>query len=94
MHETHPEFAPELLRCITQKIGQEAGEVSLQSHTFAAKLIAPGSESQVPLGLAKICERDREFEVLAPPPPVLEIGNWKIESSLRELLITPGKPLN
>jgi AP-3 complex subunit beta len=97
MHETHPDFAPELLRYVAQNFGDEAGEVRLQSLTLAAKLIALGSESQVPLYLLKVCERDTEFDVRDRARfllALLENGNQKIQSRLRELLFPPRKPPN
>jgi AP-3 complex subunit beta len=97
MHETHPEFAPELLRYVAQNFGEETGEVRLQSLTLAAKLIALGSESQVPLYLLKVCERDTEFDVRDRARfllALLESGNQKIQSRLRELLFPPRKPPN
>jgi AP-3 complex subunit beta len=97
MHETHPEFAPELLRYVAQNFGDEAGEVRLQSLTLAAKLIALGSESQVPLYLLKVCERDTEFDVRDRARfllALLESGNQAIQSRLRQLLFPPRKPPN
>ena len=63
MHETHPDFAPQLLRYIAKHFNEEPGEVKLQSLTLAAKLCSLKCESKVPVYLLKLGERDSEFDV-------------------------------
>ncbi|OHS98534.1 Adaptin N terminal region family protein [Tritrichomonas foetus] len=63
MHETHPEFAPQLLRHIALYYLNEPAKVRLQALTLAAKLIACGIDSQVPNYVLKIGERDSEFDI-------------------------------
>lgn len=95
MHETHPEFAPQLLRYIAQNFEQESAEVRLQALTLAAKLVVLGTESQVPMYLLKICERDTEFDVRDRARflvALLETTNEKIKNSLKELLFPARKP--
>jgi AP-3 complex subunit beta len=97
MHQTHPEFAPQLLRYVAQNFADEAGEVRLQSLTLAAKLIALGSDSQIPLYLLKVCEKDSEFDVRDRARLLLtlvESTNEKIQSRLKGLLFPPRKPPN
>ncbi|OHT16129.1 Adaptin N terminal region family protein [Tritrichomonas foetus] len=89
MHETHPEFAPQLLRYIAQNFADEPAEVRLQSLTLAAKLIACGTTSQVPMYLLKICERDNEFDVRDRARFLLSLVESKAEkicNHLKELL--------
>jgi AP-3 complex subunit beta len=97
LHETHPEFAPQLLRYIAQNFAEEPGDVRLQSLTLAAKLIALGTDSQIPLYLLKVCERDAEFDVRDRARLLLaliESTNDLIRSRLRALLFPPRKPPN
>ena len=63
MHDTHPEFAPQLLRHIARNFGEEPAEVRLQALTLAAKICATVTESKVPLYVLKLGERDGEFDV-------------------------------
>ena len=89
MHETHPEFAPQLLRYIAQNFDEEPPEVHLQCLTLAAKLIACGTESKVPMYLLKISERNNEFDVRDRARFLLslvESKSTKIASNLKELL--------
>ncbi|KAK8882648.1 hypothetical protein M9Y10_045290 [Tritrichomonas musculus] len=98
MHETHPEFAPQLLRYIAQNFANESPEVRLQSLTLAAKLIAVERErsgndsqpsSQVPMYLLKICERDTEFDVRDRARflvSLIESKSDKISKNLKTLL--------
>jgi AP-3 complex subunit beta len=97
LHETHAEFAPQLLRYIAQNFAEESGEVRLQSLTLAAKLIALGSDPQIPLYLLKVCERDVEFDVRDRARlllALLESQNTKIQSRVKSLLFPPRKPPN
>jgi AP-3 complex subunit beta len=97
LHETHPEFAPQLLRFIAQNFADESGEVRLQSLTLAAKLIALGSDPQIPLYLLKLCERDAEFDVRDRARlllALLETTNEKIRGRIKDLLFPPRKPPN
>ena len=63
MHRVHPEFAPQLLKHIARDFSAEPAEVRLQALTLAAKLIAVGTESKVPMYVLKLGERDQEFDV-------------------------------
>ncbi|KAK8861043.1 hypothetical protein M9Y10_012735 [Tritrichomonas musculus] len=63
MHETHPEFAPQLLRHVALYYLNEPSKVRLQALTLAAKLIACKADSQVPMYVLKIGERDSEFDI-------------------------------
>jgi AP-3 complex subunit beta len=94
MHETHPEFAPQLLRYIAQTFDEASGEVRLQALTLGAKLMALGSDSQIPLFLLKKCERDTEFDVRDRARLLLalvESTNDTIRARLRGLLFPPRK---
>lgn len=102
MHETHPEFAPQLLRYIAQNFANESPEVRIQSLTLAAKLISiereKGSDatpnSQVPMYLLKICERDTEFDVRDRARflvTLIESKSEKISKNLRTLLFPERK---
>lgn len=100
MHETHNEFAPQLLRYIAQNFADEPPEVRLQSLTLAAKLIALKRadttedltsipELQVPFYLLRICERDNEFDVRDRARfllTLIESKSEKISKHLKELL--------
>ena len=95
MHETHPEFAPQLLRYIAKNFDTESAEVRLQALTLAAKLVVVGTESEIPMYLLKVCERDTEFDVRDRARflvAILETTNEKIKSKLKELLFPPRKP--
>ena len=63
MYETHPEFAPQILRYVAQNLLEEPGEVRLQALTLAAKLIACGVEPSIPLYVLKVGQRDSEFDI-------------------------------
>jgi AP-3 complex subunit beta len=63
MYETHPEFAPQLLRYVAQNFLEEPGEVRLQALTLAAKLLSCGYDSAIPMYVLKVGERDSEFDI-------------------------------
>lgn len=95
MHETHPEFAPQLLRHIAQNFADEPSEVRLQALTLAAKLLAVGTTSEVPMYLLKIGARDSEFDVRDRArflSALIHTKNNEIHSRLKELLFPPRKP--
>jgi AP-3 complex subunit beta len=94
MHETHPEFAPQLLRYIAQNIESESGEVRIQALTLSAKLLVAGTDSKVPNYLLKFCERDTEFDVRDRARfllALLETKNEKMHGKLRSLLFPERK---
>jgi len=101
LHETHSEFAPQLLRYIAQNYEDEPGEVRLQSLVLAAKLetlaLAKGGEgkSEVPLYLLRRGERDTEYDVRDRARFLLALVEAKSEAirgKLKELLFPPRKP--
>lgn len=63
MHKVHKEFAPQLLRYIGKNFTSEPPEVRLMAITLAAKVIAVGTDSKVPLYVIQLGERDAEFDV-------------------------------
>ena len=63
LHKSNPEFAPQLLRYIGKNYTSQPPEVRLVAMTLAAKVIAIGTDSQVPLYVIKLGERDSEFDV-------------------------------
>ena len=63
LHKANPEFAPQLLRFIGKNYNSQPPEVRLVAMTLAAKVIAIGTESQVPLYIIKLGERDSEYDV-------------------------------
>jgi AP-3 complex subunit beta len=95
MHETHPEFAPQLLRHIALNFLEEPGSVRLQSLTLAAKLIAIGTNSKVPLYVLKIGERDQEFDIRDRAKFLLALVQneaEEIQTNLKELLFPARNP--
>ncbi|KAH0786936.1 Adaptin N terminal region family protein [Histomonas meleagridis] len=97
MHETHPEFAPQLLRYIAKNFKEEPDEVRLQSLVLAAKLIVCGTESKIPMYLLKISEHDIEFDVRDRAKllvTLLETKSKCIQSKLKELLFPKRKTPN
>lgn len=97
MHETHPQFSPQLLRHIAKNFDKEPAEVRLQSLTLAAKLIACNSESKVPLYLLKLSERDNEFDVRDRARfllAILETENEELRSKIKGLLFPPRREPN
>jgi AP-3 complex subunit beta len=94
MHDTHPDFAPQLLRYIAQNIESEPGEVRIQALTLSSKLVVCGTESQVPMYLLKLCERDTEFDVRDRARfllALLETKNEKLQGRLKQLLFPERK---
>lgn len=63
MNETHPDFAYQLLKHIAINYLNEPDRVRLQSLTLAAKLIASGSDTKVPIYVIKIGQRDSEYDI-------------------------------
>ena len=72
MHETHPEFAPQILRHIALYYLNEPPKVRLQALTLAAKLIVcsptfgkddKDASIKVPMYVLKIGERDPEYDI-------------------------------
>jgi AP-3 complex subunit beta len=97
MHETHPDVGPTLLRYVAQNFASQNGEVRLQAMTLAAKLLAVGTTSEIPLYLLKICERDAEFDVRDRAKfllALIENKSEKIRSRLRSLLFPPRQEPN
>lgn len=89
MHETHPEFAPQLLRYVGQHYLEETPLVRLQSLTLAAKIIIIGTESSIPMYILKIGERDSEFDIRDRAIfllTLLESESEDIKSKLRDLI--------
>jgi AP-3 complex subunit beta len=94
MHETHPEFAPQLLRYIAQTFDEASGEVRLQALTLGAKLMALGADPGIPLFLLKKCERDTEFDVRDRARLLLALVESTTETRkarLKGLLFPPRK---
>jgi AP-3 complex subunit beta len=95
MHETHGDFAPQLLRHIANGYAEEQGTVRLQALTLAAKLIALGTTSKVPLYVLKIGERDAEYDVRDRARFLLALVQNdadEIRGNLRALLFPARKP--
>lgn len=63
LHETHPEYAPLLLRVVGKSFTEEPGEVRIQALTLAARLIAFGADQKVPSYVLQIGARDLEYDV-------------------------------
>ena len=100
LHETHPEFAPQLLRYVAQNYQNEPGEVRLQTLTLAAKLetlaILKGdtNKSEIPLYLLKRGLRDNEYDVRDRARFLLalvEAKSQSLKSKLKDLLFPPRK---
>ena len=94
LHETHPEFAPQLLRYIANNFMQEPGKVRLQALILAAKLIACGTDSQVPMYVLKIGERDTEYDVRDRARFLLALvknTSEEIHGNLKSFLFPPRK---
>jgi len=94
MHETHTEFAPQLLRYIAKNFKEEPGEVRLQSLTLAAKLCSLNCESEIPIYLLKLGERDSEFDVRDRARfllALIETQSEIISSRLKSLLFPERK---
>jgi AP-3 complex subunit beta len=95
MHETHADFAPQLLRHIANGYADEPGSVRLQALTLAAKLIAVGTASKVPLYVLKIAERDSEYDVRDRARFLLALVQNdadEIRGNLRGLLFPARRP--
>jgi len=94
MHETHTEFAPQLLRFVAQKFLEEPGEVRLQALTLAAKLIACGSDHSIPMYVLRVGEKDIEFDIRDRAVFLLALVRsqcQEIQTHLKELLFPERK---
>ena len=94
MHETHSEFAPQLLRFIAQNFLDEPGEVRLQALTLSAKLIACGIDQTIPMYVLLVGERDIEFDIRDRAIFLLALVNSKseeIKNNLKDLLFPERK---
>lgn len=95
LHETHPEFAPQLLSYVASNYSTEHGRVRLQSLTLAAKLIASGTESQVPSYILSLGKNDTEYDVRDRAVFLQALVTNKspeIQEKLRSLLCPPRPP--
>jgi AP-3 complex subunit beta len=97
MHEVHPDVGPQLLRYVAQHFADETADVRLQALTLAAKLIAVGTDSEIPLYLLKVCERDSELDVRDRAKfllALIENRSERIWSNLRTLMFPPRQEPN
>lgn len=95
MYDIHPEFAPQLLRYVANNFLEEPGAVKLQSLTLAAKLIASGIQSKVPMYVLKIGERESEYDIRDRARFLLSLINnqsEEIQSNLKKLLFPQRAP--
>ena len=96
MYETHPEYARELLRYIALYYLNEQSRVRLQSMTLAAKLIASGDDSKIPLYILQVGERDAEYDIRDRAQFYLSIINNQSEEVIERLkiILFPPKPVS
>ncbi|KAH0788093.1 Adaptin N terminal region family protein [Histomonas meleagridis] len=95
MYDTHPEFAPQLLRHVANNFLEELGPVKLQALTLSAKLISSGIDSKVPLYVLKIGERDSEYDVRDRAKFLLALisnSSSEIKDNLKNLLFPKRLP--
>jgi AP-3 complex subunit beta len=97
LHEAHPTFAPQMLRFLATNLANETADVRLQALTLAAKLIATGTESQVPSHVLKLCRSDPEFDVRNRArfyTALIETPNDFVKANLKRRLFPPERPSN
>jgi AP-3 complex subunit beta len=63
VHQAHPTFAPDVLRFLAQDFAKQSVDVKLAALNLAARLVAVGAETPIPLFVVRVCARDSEFDV-------------------------------
>jgi AP-3 complex subunit beta len=95
MHDVYPEYAPQLLRFLGRRLGEEDLDVRLQALGLAARIIALETSSEVPVFILRTCGRDTEFDVRDRARLLLALlnaPNQRLREGMKTVLATAAKP--